>query len=95
MKKRIKEVLIKREGYSPYIAESTANDLENITDSEIFQSLILWIENGKKTNIIRGSFSCFQLMTDLGMKYPATLIFLDWYSEDPESASASIRCIGG
>ena len=50
---------------------------------------------GKKTNIARGSFSCRQLMADLGMKYPATLIFLDWYCEDPESAIASICCSGG
>ena len=36
-----------------------------------------------------------ELMADLGMKYPATLIFLDWFCEDPESAIASVRCSGG
>lgn len=95
MKERIKEVLLQKEGYSPHSAESTANDLESIQDSEIYQALIRWIDSGKKTNIARGSFSCRQLMADLGMKYPATLIFLDWYCEDPESAIASIRCSGG
>lgn len=95
MKERIKEVLLQKEGYSPRTAESTANDLESIQDSEISQALIRWIDSGKKTNIARGSFSCRQLMADLGMKYPATLIFLDWYCEDPESAIASIRCSGG
>ena len=95
MKERIKAVLVQKEGYSPRTAESTANDLESIKDSEISQALIRWIDSGKKTNIARGSFSCRQLMTDLGMKYPAALIFLDWYCEDPESAIASIRCSGG
>ena len=95
MKERIKEVLLQKEGYSLRTAESTANDLESIKDSEISQALIRWIDSGKKTNIARGSFSCRQLMAALGMKYPATLIFLDWYCDDPESAIASIRCSGG
>lgn len=95
MKEHIKEILMQKEGYSPHSAESTANDLESIQESEIYQALIRWIDSGKKTNIARGSFSCRQLMADLGMKYPATLIFLDWYCEDPESAIASIRCSGG
>ena len=95
MKGQVKEVLMQKEGYSPHSAESTAKDLENIKDSEISRALILWIDTGKKTNISRGPFSCRQLMTDLQMKYPATLIFLDWYCEDPESAVASIRYGGG
>lgn len=95
MKEQIKEILMQKEGYSPHSAESTVNDLESIQDSEIYQALIRWMESGKKTNIARGSFSCRQLIADLGMKYPATLIFLDWYCEDPESAIASIRCSGG
>ena len=82
MKERIKEILVQKEGYSPRSAESTANDLESIKDSEIYQALIRWIESGKKTNVARGSFSCRQLIADLGMKYPAALIFLDWYCED-------------
>lgn len=57
MKERIKEILVQKEGYSPRSAESTANDLENIKDSEIYQALIRWIESGKKTNVARGSFS--------------------------------------
>ena len=95
MKERIKEILVQKEGYSPRSAESTANDLENIKDSEIYQALIRWIESGKKTNVARGSFSCRQLMADLGMKYPAAVIFLDWYCEDPKTAMESIRCSGG
>lgn len=95
MKEHIKEILMQKEGYSPHSAESTANDLEGIKDPEISQALIRWTDSGKKTNIARGPFSCRQLMADLGMKYPAALIFLDWYCEDPESAIASIRCGGG
>ena len=95
MKERSIEIFVQKEGYSPRSAESTANDLENIKDSEIYQALIRWIESGKKTNVARGSSSCRQLMADLGMKYPAALIFLDWYCEDPKTAMESIRCSGG
>lgn len=94
MNERIKDILIQREGYSPHSAESTSSDLENIRDSEIAQALFCWIDSGRKTNVSRGPFSSRQLMADLNMKYPATLIFLDWYCEDPESATASIRCGG-
>ena len=38
MKECIKEVLVQKEGYSPRTAESTANDLESIKDSEISQA---------------------------------------------------------
>ena len=39
MKEHIKEILMQKEGYSPHSAESTANDLESIQDSEIYQAL--------------------------------------------------------
>lgn len=95
MKEQIKQVLVQKEGYSPLSAESTAKDLADIRDEEISQALICWLGSGQKTNISRGPFSSRQLMNDLNMKYPATLIFLDWYCEDPESAVASIHCSGG
>lgn len=95
MKEQIKQVLVQKEGYSPLSAESTAKDLADIRDEEISQALIRWLGSGQKTNISRGPFSSRQLMNDLNMKYPATLIFLDWYCEDPESAVASIHCSGG
>ena len=95
MKELIIKTLIKKEGYTLHSAEITSDDLQNIKDSEISHAMIRWIHNGQKTNITRGPFSSLQLMTDLNMKYPATLVFLDWYCEDPEAAIASIRCSGG
>ena len=95
MKEQIKQVLVQKEGSSPLSAESTAKDLAEIKDAEISQALIHWLGSGQKTNISRGPFSSRQLMNNLNMKYPATLIFLDWYCEDPDSAVASIHCSGG
>lgn len=56
MKERIKEVLLQKEGYSPRTAESTANDLESIKDSEISQALIRWIDSGKKPTLLAVRF---------------------------------------
>lgn len=91
----IKNILIREEGYSNRSAEITAVDLSNIKDQEIAQALSQWLRNREKTNVLRGEFSCAQLMRCYDMKYPATLIFLDWYGEDPDAAVASISYGGG
>ena len=91
----LREVLIQREGYSPRSAELTAADLSNIKDTDISQAISQWLESGEKTNISRGPFSCAGLMQSYKMKYPATLVFLDWYSEEPEAAQAALNSRGG
>lgn len=91
----IKNVLIQEEGYSTRSAEITAADLCNIKDQEIARAFAQWLKNREKTNITRGNISCVQLMQCHSMKYPAALIFLDWYGEDPAAAVASISCGGG
>ncbi len=90
MEEIIKEVLVLNEGYSSWAAAMTARDLVRILDEEINSALIHWIETGEKQDIIRGDFSCTQLMGLHEMKYPAALIFLDWYSEDPSAAKRSL-----
>ena len=94
MNEYIKNILIQEEGYSNRSAEITAADLSNIKDQEIAHAFSRWLKNREKTNVSRGDFSCAQLMRCYGMKYPATLVFLDWYGEDPTSAVASISCGG-
>lgn len=95
MEKEIKEILIRKEGYSLYSADITASDLCAIADTEIKQAIKTWIIEGKKTNIREGAMSCKQLMVHYNMKYPATLIFLDWYRENPQAALDSITHQGG
>lgn len=95
MVEHIKKVLIQEEGYSNRSAEITAADLSNIKDPEIARAFSQWLRNREKTNVSRGKFSCAQLMRCYDMKYPATLIFLDWYGEDPAAAVASISYGGG
>ena len=90
----LRDVLIQREGYSLRSAEMTAADLSDIKDTDLSQALSRWLETGEKTNVSRGSFSCAELMQSYKMKYPAALVFLDWYSEDPETAQAAL-CFGG
>ena len=65
----IKNILIREEGYSNRSAEITAVDLSNIKDQEIAQALSQWLRNREKTNVLRGEFSCAQLMRCYDMKY--------------------------
>lgn len=95
MNRQIRDLLVQRGGYSLHSAEITSTDLANLKQSDIRKALIDWITSGVETNIIRKPFSSQQLMADFCMKYPATLIFLDWYCDDPASAIASLNNQGG
>ncbi len=90
MEEIVKEILIQNEGYLSRSAAVTAKDLVRIQDEEIHNALIHWVHTGEKQDVIRGEFSCVQLMDLHKMKYPAALIFLDWYSEDPSAAKHSL-----
>jgi len=90
MKRFIEKILIEQEGYTEHVAKITATDLLNIKDLSVKRAVNKWCENGEKENICKDMFSCFSLMKNYGMKYPATLIFLDWYSESPDEAINSL-----
>lgn len=95
MKKIIEKVLIEREGYSEKSAKITATDLLNVADIEIKAAVKKWYTTGEKCNVIKDNFSSNALMEHFGMKYPATLVFLDWYIVDPDDAMNSIAYQGG
>ena len=73
MEEIVKEILIQNEGYLSRSAAVTAKDLVRIQDEEIHNALIHWVHTGEKQDVIRGEFSCVQLMDLHKMKYPAAL----------------------
>ena len=95
MKETLTQILIAKEGYSQRSAEITANDLCCITDDEIHTALVKWVTTGEHPNIFEGDFDCKSLLTSFGMKYPAALIFIDWYRSNPIEAMKCLRNQGG
>jgi len=91
MKKLFIKKLIDDEGYSEHSATITAHDLLRVKDQEVKNAVIKWYETNEKDNIRKDQFSSFSLMKNYGMKYPSTLIFLDWYCESPNEAIISLQ----
>jgi len=69
--------------YSEYAAAQTATDLLRIDHLDIKEAVNRWISYGESTPVDEAPFSTDVLMFQYGMTYPAALVFLDWYREDP------------
>ena len=82
-------------GYSEHAASVTAHDLLQVSDPEVKTAAERWAATGEQTNVCKGKFSCKSLMNGLGMTYPAALIFLDWYTENPVDALDALEHLGG
>lgn len=75
--------LIVELGYSEHAAAQTATDLLRIDHLDIKEAVNRWISYDEATPVDEASFSTDILMRQYGMTYPAALVFLDWYREDP------------
>lgn len=95
MKNRIKDILVFKENYNARSAEITATDLCSIKDPTIKAAVGIWVATGEQKNAKIGNLSSKQLMENHGMKYPASLIFLDWYIEKPQEAISCLEQKGG
>ena len=91
MKEQIKKILIEREGYHTRSAEITANDLLEIKDAIIKDAFYKWFDTGVKENVVKGEYSTDSLMNNFSMKYPAALIWLEWFLINPKEATDSIK----
>lgn len=91
MKTMLEKRLIEQEGYTKKAANITAIDLLNITDEEIKNAVLQWCLNGYTVDITKNSFSVKTLMEKHELKYPAALIFFDWYIDSPNEALNSIK----
>lgn len=90
MKKRIEILLMKHYGYSKLEAEETAKDLSCFKDHDLCNAVRLWVDEGKKVDVNAGNFSISGLMKSYSFEYPAALIFIDWYRNEPKEAEDSL-----
>lgn len=88
-KEQLKRILISELEYSEHSAEQTAKDLLSISDLDLLDALEIWVKDRTVSNISQGKYSIYDLLKK-GLKYPACLIFLDWYREDPETAEKAM-----
>lgn len=86
MKEKIKGKLISNLGYSEASASRTADDLYNVKHPDLRKALSDWLQGDANTQVTIDSFSTTILMDKYHMTYPAALIFLDWYCENPKEA---------
>ncbi|MGI5987474.1 MAG: hypothetical protein ACOX7M_04970 [Dysosmobacter sp.] len=77
--------------YSEHAAAQTATDLLRIDHLDIKHAVNCWISYDEATPVDDAPFSADILMRQYGMTYPAALVFLDWYREDPVVAFNAIR----
>ena len=86
MKEKIENKLIRELAYSKTSASRTATDLCNIKNQDLKKALLDWLQCGFNNQVIIDTYSTTTLMEKYHMTYPAALIFLDWYIENPDEA---------
>lgn len=77
--------------YSPASASKTAEDLCGLKYTDLRAGLLDWLQTGTQAVIQDDPYSTVSLMEKYHMTYPAALIFLEWYREDPETAVSVLR----
>lgn len=91
--KLVKELV--KSGYTDHGAESAAKSLSEMKSQDLIEACLAWLESRKTPLIHEGSLSTDSLMKNFKMTYPAALIFIDWYRQDPDTASQAIETGGG
>lgn len=84
-----------KSGYSVQGAESAANSISELHSEDIRNACAEWLETRQTMPVSEGVFSTDLLMKNYGMTYPASLIFLQWYRDDPSNALLALQYGGG
>lgn len=90
MEDKIKSLLMTEYGYSEKAATMTADDLCSFKDTDLKEAVQVWLSTGKFKNVTEGKYQARELVENYSMKYPAALVFIDWFRECPEEAEASL-----
>ena len=92
-KKLIRELI--KSGYTKHGAESAAKQIASFHSKDIKDACVIWLESRCKTQIHEGVFSTDLLMKNYSMTYPASLIWIEWYREEPSNALMALEMGGG
>ena len=90
MAEEMKEKLMLMYGYSDYTAGVTAHNLVDLAYPDLRAALHNWVKNSECTVIREDAHNTDYLMKYYKMTYPAALIFIDWYRQDPVNAKKSL-----
>lgn len=91
MREQLKNKLISELAYSSPSASRTAEDLCNLKCTDLREALLRWFRTDTQTVIQDDPYSTVFLMEKYHMTYPAALIFLEWYREDPKAAMSVLQ----
>ena len=84
-----------KSGYTIHGAESAAKQIAGFHSKDIRDACVIWLESRRKTQISEGVFSTDLLIKNFSMTYPASLIWIEWYREDPSNALMALETGGG
>lgn len=91
MREQLKNKLISELAYSSASASKTAEDLCNLKYADLRKGLLDWLQTDTQTLIQGEPYSTAYLMEKYHMTYPAALIFLEWYRENPTAAVSVLK----
>lgn len=91
----IMNVLMIRAGYTRRAAKVTAKQLFELKHKDLKKAVAEWLRSGTEQNVGEAPYDTESLMRNHKLKYPAAILFVDWYRTAPEIAVESISHWGG
>ena len=88
-------VLTNKYGYMPSAAKTAALHLINLKHNDLKKAVAEWLKTGVEIGVGDAPYDTVSLMQKHKLKYPAAVIFVGWYRENPDAAIQSISHWGG
>ena len=89
MKDQLIQILIRELKYRPEVALITSDDLLEIEDPELKESLARWIQTREISEIREGQFDLVSLAQR--MRFPSALLAIDMLRREPDRAKMLLK----
>lgn len=89
MKDQLIQILIRELKYRPEVALITSDDLLEIEDPELKESLEKWIQTREISQIKEGQFDLITLAKR--MRFPSALLAIDMLRREPDRAKVLLK----
>ena len=91
----IAEILVIRAGYGKKAAQVTAKQLYALKHRDLKQAVAGWLRTGAEAPVGEAPYDTASLMKNHALTYPAAILFVNWYRDDPKTAAGSMTHWGG
>ena len=91
----IMNMLMVKAGYTRHAAKVTATQLFNLKYKDLKTATAEWLRTGTEAKVGDEPYDTHSLMRNHQLKYPAAILFVNWYREAPDIALQSISHWGG